>query len=305
MNKKWKLYLSIIVGLLLLLPIIVNSLYLFNSWHQIFEKPSKWSIFWATYLSSIASFAMVFITWRTLKQNKEQSEANKIANAEENEENRVANELANKTNREINKEENEKNRNLQLNLLKQQNEMQWLNMFRQIVSEYVQLYNANDIIDVVNMIGSNNIAYAQNIIKALLDRANRCQAQYTFFRKNDANAQQLDEFIRQHFEIYNAVVQDIQQIVVYRHRNPEGTISHLLKDMNVPITPDMRRIISEVVYSGNVNGVIPFIVAGQKRLEQIYNQIYNIIQRLYQYIQAEEERINKISVGENYIEYGF
>lgn len=72
MNKKWKLYLSIIVGLLLLLPLIVNSLYLFNSWHQIFEEPSKWSIFWATYLSSIASFAMVFITWKTLRQNKEQ-----------------------------------------------------------------------------------------------------------------------------------------------------------------------------------------------------------------------------------------
>lgn len=98
------------------------------------------------------------------------------------------------------------------------------------MAEYVQLYNANDIIDVVNMIGTNNIAYAQNIIKALLDRASRCQAQYTFFRRNDANAQQLDEFIRQHFEIYNAVVQDIQQIAVYRQRNPAGTISHLLQD---------------------------------------------------------------------------
>lgn len=297
-EKNWKSCLTVIVCVLLLLPIIVNSLYLFNAWHQIFEEPSKWSVFWATYLSSIASFAMVFITWKTLRQNKEQSEANKIANAEENEKNRVANELANKANREINKEENEKNRTLQLNLLKQQNEMQWLNMFRQIVSEYVQLYNANDIIDVINMIGTNNIAYAQNIIKALLDRANRCQAQYTFFRRNDTEGQRLDDFIRQHFQIYNAVVQDIQQIVVYRQRNPAGTISNLLQDMSVPITPDMRNIISNVVCSGNVNGVTPFMVVGQKRLEQIYNQIYNIIQRLYQYIQTEEERINKISVGE-------
>lgn len=297
-EKNWKSCLTIIVCVLLLLPIIVNSLYLFNAWHQIFEEPSKWSVFWATYLSSIASFAMVFITWKTLRQNKEQSEANKIANAEENEKNRVANELANKANREINKEENEKTRTLQLNLLKQQNEMQWLNMFRQIVSEYVQLYNANDIIDVINMIGTNNIAYAQNIINALLDRANRCQAQYTFFRRNDTEGQRLDDFIRQHFQIYNAVVQDIQQIVVYRQRNPAGTISNLLQDMSVPITPDMRNIISNVVCSGNVNGVTPFMVVGQKRLEQIYNQIYNIIQRLYQYIQTEEERINKISVGE-------
>lgn len=298
LERNWKSCLTVIVCVLLLLPIIVNSLYLFNAWHQIFEEPSKWSVFWATYLSSIASFAMVFITWKTLRQNKEQSETNKIANAEENEKNRVANELANKANREINKEENEKNRTLQLNLLKQQNETQWLNMFRQIVSEYVQLYNANDIIDVVNMIGSNNIAYAHNIIKALLDRANRCQAQYTFFRRNDTEGQLLDDFIRQHFQIYNAVVQDIQQIVVYRQRNPAGTISNLLHDMSVPITTDMRNIISNVVCSGNVNGVMPFMVVGQRRLEQIYNQIYNIIQRLYLYIQTEEDRINKISVGE-------
>lgn len=297
-EKNWKSCLMVIVCILLLLPIIVNSLYLFNAWNQIFEEPSKWSVFWATYLSSIASFAMVFITWKTLIQNKEQSEANKIANAEENEKNRVANELANKANRKINKEENEKNRILQLNLLKQQNEMRWLNMFRQIVSEYVQLYNTNDIIDVVNMIGTNNIAYAQNIIKALLDRANRCQAQYTFFRRNDTEGQRLDDFIKQHFQIYNAVVQDIQQIVVYRQRNPAGTISNLLQDMSVPITSDMRNIIYNVVRSGNVNGVMPFMVVGQKRLEQIYNQLYNIIQRLYQYIQTEEERINKISVSE-------
>lgn len=129
MDKNWKFYLSAIIGVLLLFPIIINSLYLFNAWHRIFEEPSKWLMFWATYLSSIASFAMVFITWKTLRQNKAQSEANKIANAEENEKNRKANELANKVNRETNKEENEKNRTLQLNLLKQQNEMQWLNMF--------------------------------------------------------------------------------------------------------------------------------------------------------------------------------
>lgn len=72
MDKNWKFYLSVIIGILLLFPIIINSLYLFNAWHRIFEEPSKWLMFWATYLSSIASFAMVFITWKTLRQNKEQ-----------------------------------------------------------------------------------------------------------------------------------------------------------------------------------------------------------------------------------------
>lgn len=129
-EKHWKTILIFIVGILLLLPIIINALYLFNAWHSIFEKPSEWAIFWVTYMSSIASFAMVFMTWRTLKQSKEQNEANKKAN-----------DITNEENRKANRKENEINRKLQLKILNSQQEKQRLNDLRNKCIEHIQLFN--------------------------------------------------------------------------------------------------------------------------------------------------------------------
>ena len=61
----------IIIGLLIL-PLLINAGYLFESEYSILHAPSAWATFWATYLSAIASFVMVFATWWTLKQNKDQ-----------------------------------------------------------------------------------------------------------------------------------------------------------------------------------------------------------------------------------------
>ena len=56
-------------------PLLLNYLVTRNSVfdYKVAGKPSDWIIFWVTYLSSIASLAMVVITWWTLKQNKIQS----------------------------------------------------------------------------------------------------------------------------------------------------------------------------------------------------------------------------------------
>lgn len=65
-------WILIIVILLLFLPAFINWCYTKPAWDEILENPQKWTVFWGTYLSAIASFAMVFITWKTLKQNREQ-----------------------------------------------------------------------------------------------------------------------------------------------------------------------------------------------------------------------------------------
>lgn len=65
-------WILIIVILLLFLPAFINWCYTKPAWDEILENPKKWTVFWGTYLSAIASFAMVFITWKTLKQNREQ-----------------------------------------------------------------------------------------------------------------------------------------------------------------------------------------------------------------------------------------
>lgn len=68
----WTLIVIAIVIFLLFLPAFINWCYTKPAWHEILENPQKWTVFWGTYLSAIASFAMVFITWKTLKQNREQ-----------------------------------------------------------------------------------------------------------------------------------------------------------------------------------------------------------------------------------------
>ena len=61
----------IIIGLLIL-PLLINAGYLFESEYSILHAPSAWTTFWATYLAAIASFIMIFFTWRTLKEMQRQ-----------------------------------------------------------------------------------------------------------------------------------------------------------------------------------------------------------------------------------------
>lgn len=68
LKKYWVIFLMIA----LLIPIILNFTLLIPAFTNIVGTETDWLEFWGTYLSAIASFAMVFITWKTLEQNREQ-----------------------------------------------------------------------------------------------------------------------------------------------------------------------------------------------------------------------------------------
>lgn len=51
---------------------VINWLILRPRLFDIVGEGKDWLLFWSSFLSAIASFAMVFITWKTLRQNKEQ-----------------------------------------------------------------------------------------------------------------------------------------------------------------------------------------------------------------------------------------
>lgn len=75
MRKKISYKCLIIIVLLLvilLLPIGINLCYDIPAVSDVLKKPMKWTEFWGTYVSALASFAMVIITWLTLKQNNKQ-----------------------------------------------------------------------------------------------------------------------------------------------------------------------------------------------------------------------------------------
>lgn len=70
----WKHWVVIFIAIVVLIPILLNWVIRWRSFFKFVGKDTDWLGFWVTYISAIASFAMVFITWRTLQQNKEQLE---------------------------------------------------------------------------------------------------------------------------------------------------------------------------------------------------------------------------------------
>ena len=71
MRKLLKEYWWILL-VLVILPALLNLCYFIPALNEILEEPKKWTAFWGTYLSAIASFVMALSTWKTLGQNSEQ-----------------------------------------------------------------------------------------------------------------------------------------------------------------------------------------------------------------------------------------
>lgn len=63
----WVLLIGVIVA-----PLVINWVILQPQQFDVVGDGTHWLGFWATYISAIASFAMVFITWRTLQQMQHQ-----------------------------------------------------------------------------------------------------------------------------------------------------------------------------------------------------------------------------------------
>ena len=63
---------AIFVFLIVVIPCLINYLILQPQQFNIVGDGTTWLSFWVTYIGAVASFAMVFITWWTLIQNKKQ-----------------------------------------------------------------------------------------------------------------------------------------------------------------------------------------------------------------------------------------
>lgn len=68
-KKYWWIVFSVVI---ILIPIALNWFIRMPALFKFVGNDTDWLIFWVSYISAIASFAMVFITWFTLKQNEEQ-----------------------------------------------------------------------------------------------------------------------------------------------------------------------------------------------------------------------------------------
>ena len=74
MKRRYSLIVFFLITVIAL-PLIINWLILKPQLFNTVGDGSAWLLFWATYISAIASFAMVLITWLTLKESRHQNQS--------------------------------------------------------------------------------------------------------------------------------------------------------------------------------------------------------------------------------------
>ncbi len=265
--KYWWVFVIVIAA-----PLGLNFLLQIPAFVQIVGVDADWLSFWGNYLgSSISTLTALFILFKTMQQNHDENDKNRIAN----------------------KQENENNRRLQIKVLEYQQQMQWLNLFRQASAEYVLLYNANDLIAIANtFIGNPEVAH--NMLKSLFDRASKLDTVFAYLRKSDETTEELIKKISPTFDQYIEVLGDIQSIIVFKKTHLAPTFPQLTDVMpGMDMSETMKTKIRKTSNGFN-NDAQKFVDVVMSRISDIKDDMQYIRNILYDYIKVEQVRIDGI-----------
>lgn len=186
--KCWKWLLIGIVGLLVLLCVLLGIPYLLNHFIQqpqqfsIVGDGKDWLMFWATWLSATATFAMIGVTLYVLRKQLHQ-----------------------------NHEENNSSRKLQLKILEYQQELEWFNKLKLALIEYSKALNYNEISRILDLslespYSSDNINVVLDKIQKLYDSVNtaRLHLNLSFYSDSESS----NEF----FDVVNNMEKEIDAL---------------------------------------------------------------------------------------------
>ena len=255
--KNLKKHLWIII-LILSLPIVINFVLLIPSFTPIVGDNVEWLSFWAGYIGANVAFIILYIQ------------------------------------RKDNKEENRYNRELQLNILKHQQEMQWLNLFREASVEYVSAYTYNDLVHTINVMRKNP-EEAFNILGHLLERLAKCDTTLGYIGMRGENKKKLYDICASFFVLYNDVIDDVQKLIVYIINSKNLTFEAFCFDSkDMEITNDMKDIITLVSTQKELNMAQSFNNVAMNRIKIIEERAAEIKDIFASYIVAEEKRIDDI-----------
>lgn len=250
-------------------PIALNFILLFPSFTSIVGNNTEWLSFWSGYISAAVAFIILHIQRLDSKRQIE-------------------------NNRKENKYENEENRKLQFNILKYQQEMQWLNMFRQTSVEYVSAYTYNDLVHSINVMRENPID-AFNILGRLLERLAKCDIDLGYIGMRGVDKEKLYNRCASFFLLYNDVVDDVQHIMVYIINSKNPTFEAFCVDStDMQITEDMKHIISFVAAQKDLDMKQRFNDVAMSRIKVIEERAAKIRDVFATYIAAEQKRIDEI-----------
>ena len=279
--KKYKWYI-IIGGLLIIFwPLIVNCLYNVETNCKVLHKPQEWTIFWGSYIGSIVSAAVAFIILHI--QSKK--------NEEENEKNR---------------EENEKNRVLQLKIVEQQQEMQWLNTFRQCSVEYISVYSDDNIREIVNKV-KNEPKESLSLIEAMFEKMEKARLMMAFLER-EVGYENIKAALKEKHELYNETLEDMKYVIdFYITSENDFSIMKLQISSGLKyVSFDLQRIIRDRAFSFSTpkcNIPLSSYFAKREELSEIVSARFEIFIKknndieaiLLAYIKEQEKRIEQIT----------
>lgn len=274
-KKHTTLLVVIIIAFALVLPICINALYLVNTDCEILHKPSEWTTFWGSYLGAIISAGVAFAILHIQRKDNEED---------------------NKNNRENNKTQNEANRQLQLNIMRYQQEIHWLDNFRSASLEYCHAFNNNDVVLVTNLMWENP-KDAFKILKTLYDKLGASEAHFSFLCKNDDKGSILKSDVFKTHLLHQQLLDDIQWVVLYftqespLSRNEVG-FANFLKFKNYKLTINMTDIIQRIRTNNNWGDFFYKIYNTRVQEGRLYES--DVKNMMYKYIKEEQERINNI-----------
>ncbi len=269
MSNQTKQYAIVMTMIILSAPMALNFILSLPAFTPIVGKSTDWLSFWGGYLSAVVAFIVLHVQ-RT--DNKQQIENNKKENERLSEE----------------------NRRLQLNILRHQQEMQWLNIFRQASVEYVSAYTYNDLVHSINVM-KENPKEAFNILGILLDRLAKCDVNLKYIDARGKNKNELYKICDSFFILYNDVIDDIQYMMVYIINTKEPTFEGFYTEsVNMKITNDMKNIINFIASQQDLNIGQSFNDVAMSRIKIIEEHAEEIRNIFANYIATEQQRIDNI-----------
>ncbi len=257
---------------LICIPILLSAACYFSVPYFNQAGSSAWLSFWGGYLGSVI---MAGVTLHVLEQQLSQ------------------NHNVNVQNRNNNKVENKSNRELQLNILLFQQEQQWLDKFRQVAVNYLEIYSYNDLVDVSN-IARKDPYKAFYMVKDLFSRAGKADLELSFIQRNSELFNKIDTDKTLLFIFYNEVLGDIQSLLSIRIDDENATLSDRFQSLS-DITEDMRNIIIQILKELPDDSIEnQFNTAILTRIKLVKNCEDKLRDWFCEYIKEEQYRINNI-----------
>ena len=156
-----------IVFIIIGAPIAINFITLIPAFTPLAGCIKDWVAFWGGYLSAIISAMVAFIILIIQrKDNQRERMQDHFDNQIQQFKNRSENRRENSRNREDNRIENSKNRQLQINAIKYQQQLQWLDRLSKAMIDNIMIYNPNHLSNIIN------IMYQKQSFKLIHDQIN-------------------------------------------------------------------------------------------------------------------------------------